>query len=52
MDKKGEVYTHDVNTNTSYNSQAEKNSKIKGMKLMAAFLKEELLLLNNIKVVA
>ncbi len=52
VDKKSEVYTHDVNTNTSYNSQAEKNSKIKGMKSMAAFLKEELLLLSNIKVVA
>ena len=51
-DKKGEVYTYDVNTNTNYNSQAEKNSEIKGMKSIAAFLKEELLLLSNIKVVA
>ena len=52
VDKKGEVYTYDVNTNTNYNSQAEKNSEIKGMKSIAAFLKEELLLLSNIKVVA
>ena len=51
-DKKGEIYTYDVNTNTNYNSQAEKNSEIKGMKSIAAFLKEELLLLSNIRVVA
>jgi len=52
IDKKDEVYTYDVNTNTNYNSQAEKSSEIKGMKSIAAFLKEELLLLSNIKVVA
>jgi len=51
-DKKGEVYTYDVNTNTNYNSLAEKDSKIKGMKSIAEFLKKELLLLSNIKVVA
>jgi len=51
-DKKGEIYTYDVNTNTNYNSQAEKNSEIKGMKSIATFLKEELLLLSNIRVVA
>ena len=50
--KKGEIYTYDVNTNTNYNSQAEKNSEIKGMRSIAAFLKEELLLLSNIKIVA
>ena len=52
IDKKGEIYTYDVNTNTNYNSQAEKVSEIKGMKSIAKFLKEELLLLSNIKVVA
>jgi len=52
IDKKGEVYTFDVNTNTNYNSVAEKDSKIKGMKSIAEFLKKELLLLSNIKVVA
>jgi len=52
ISKKGEIYTYDVNTNTNYNSQAEKSSKIKGMKSIAKFLKEELLLLNNIRVVA
>ena len=50
--KKDEIYTYDVNTNTNYNSQAEKSSEIKGMKSIAEFLKEELLLLSNIKVVA
>jgi len=51
-DKNGTIYTYDVNTNTNYNSQAEKNSEIKGMKSIAKFLKEELLLLSNIRVVA
>jgi len=46
------IYTYDINTNTNYNSQAEKNSEIKGMRSIARFLKEELLLLNNIRVVA
>ena len=52
QDKDGIIYTYDVNTNTNYNSQAEKNSKIKGMKSIAEFLKKELLSLSNIKVVA
>ena len=52
VDKTGKVFTYDVNTNTNYNSQAEKNSKIKGMKSIAEFLKKELLQLSNIKVVA
>ena len=51
-DEKGELYTYDVNTNTNYNPQAEKNSEIKGMKSIAEFLKKELLALSNIKVVA
>ena len=52
IDKNGTIYTYDINTNTNYNSQAERNSKIKGMKSIAKFLKEELLLLSNIRVVA
>ena len=52
LDKKGEIFTYDINTNTNYNSQAEQSSKIKGMKSIAEFLKEELLLLSNIKIVA
>ena len=51
-DKKGEIYTYDVNTNTNYNSQAEKGLEIKGMKSIAEFLKKELLQLSNIKIVA
>ena len=51
-DKNGIIYTYDVNTNTNYNSQAERNSKIKGMKSIAEFLKKELLSLSNVKVVA
>jgi len=51
-DQKGESYTYDVNTNTNYNSVAEKDSKLKGMKSIAEFLKKELLLISNIKVVA
>ena len=52
IDQKDEVYTYDVNTNTNYNLEAEKSSEIRGMKSIAAFLKEELLLLSNIKIVA
>jgi len=52
IDKNGTIYTYDINTNTNYNSQAEKSSEIRGMQSIAKFLKEELLLLNNIRVVA
>ena len=51
-DKNGTIYTYDVNTNTNYNGQAEKDFEIKGMRSIADFLKKELLQLNNIKVVA
>ncbi len=52
IDKNGEIFTYDVNTNTNYNSQAERSSEIKGMKSIAEFLKKELLALSNIKIVA
>ena len=52
VDQNGEVFTYDVNTNTNYNAPAEKKFEIKGMKSIAEFLKKELLLLSNIKVVA
>ena len=52
IDKNGTIYTYDINTNTNYNSQAEKSSEIRGMQSIAKFLKEELLLLSNIRVVA
>ena len=39
VDKNGTIYTYDINTNTNYNSQAEKNSEIKGMKSIAKIFK-------------
>ena len=41
-DTKGVHYAYDVNTNTNYNSIAEKNAGMFGMKQIALFLKEEL----------
>ena len=38
----GSHYTYDVNTNTNYNSIAEKNAGLFGMKQIAQFLGEEL----------
>ena len=38
----GSHYTYDVNTNTNYNSIAEKNAGLFGMKQIAKFLGEEL----------
>ena len=52
INKNGEIFTYDVNTNTNYNSQAERSSEIKGMRSIANFLKKEFLLLSNIEVVA
>ena len=41
-DTKGINYSYDVNTNTNYNSIAEKKAGIFGMKQIALFLREEL----------
>tara|TARA_Y100000591_G_scaffold283031_1_gene263782 strand:- start:829 stop:1752 length:924 start_codon:yes stop_codon:yes gene_type:complete len=41
-DRKGERYTYDVNTNTNYNSVAEKKVNKDGMLEIAKFLKTEL----------
>tara|TARA_R110000868_G_C10803869_1_gene757321 strand:+ start:77 stop:997 length:921 start_codon:yes stop_codon:yes gene_type:complete len=41
-DTSGIHYSYDVNTNTNYNSVAEKKSGMFGMKQIALFLKEEL----------
>ena len=41
-DTKGQLYTYDINTNTNYNSTAENLSDIKGMKVIADYLKKEL----------
>jgi len=40
--KDGVHYTYDINTNTNYNSIAERNSNLKGMDSIAAFLYNEL----------
>ena len=40
--KDDQCYTYDINTNTNYNSIAEKKSSIKGMQAIAKFLLDEL----------
>ena len=45
-DDDGKVFTYDINTNTNYNSTAEKYSNKKGMQVIAKFLKKELLKIN------
>ena len=44
LDRRGEIYTFDVNTNTNYNSEAEAKAKAgaSGMRAIAAYLGEEL----------
>jgi hypothetical protein len=41
-DRKGEIYTYDVNTNTNYNGAAEAEAGIHGMRAIAAYLGGEL----------
>jgi hypothetical protein len=41
-DTAGELYTYDVNTNTNYNSAAEAEAGIYGMRAVAAYLGDEL----------
>lgn len=41
-DRKGQIYTYDVNTNTNYNSEAENKAGVSGMGAIAKFLGEEL----------
>jgi hypothetical protein len=38
----GEIYTYDVNTNTNYNPDAERDAGVFGMKAVAAYLGDEL----------
>ena len=45
-DNNGNIFTYDINTNTNYNSVAEKYSTKKGMQVIASFLKKELLKIN------
>lgn len=41
-DGRGEIYTYDVNTNTNYNSDAEREAGVSGMRAIAAYLGSEL----------
>ena len=41
-DANGELYTYDVNTNTNYNSEAERAAGLSGMQAIAAYLGREL----------
>jgi hypothetical protein len=41
-DASGEIYTYDVNTNTNYNSAAENEAGLYGMRAIAAYLGSEL----------
>ena len=44
--KNGELFTYDINTNTNYNSDAEKVAGVSGMRAIARYLGEEL---NDVK---
>jgi hypothetical protein len=41
-DRNGELYTYDVNTNTNYNPDAEREAGLFGMRSIASYLGEEL----------
>jgi hypothetical protein len=41
-DRNGDLHTYDVNTNTNYNSDAERAAGVSGMRAIAAYLGEEL----------
>ena len=41
-DRNGELYTYDVNTNTNYNGDAEREAGLFGMKAIASYLGDEL----------
>jgi hypothetical protein len=48
-DRKGQIYTYDVNTNTNYNSEAEGKAGVSGMGAIAKFLGQELEKIKNNK---
>jgi hypothetical protein len=41
-DRNGDLYTYDVNTNTNYNSDAEREAGVSGMRAIATYLGREL----------
>ncbi|MFQ5985101.1 MAG: hypothetical protein ACE5LL_06240 [Alphaproteobacteria bacterium] len=42
LDRRGDLYTYDVNTNTNYNPEAEAEAEIYGMRAVAVYLGREL----------
>jgi hypothetical protein len=48
VDKNGEPFTYDINTNTNYNSDAEKLAGISGMGAIASYLGDELAYLSDV----
>ena len=42
VDRQGELFTYDVNTNTNYNPDAEREAGISGMEAIARYLTDEL----------
>ena len=49
VDKRGDLYTYDVNTNTNYNSDAEQAAGLYGMRAIARYLGRELRALEDIR---
>ena len=46
-DASGELYTYDVNTNTNYNGDAEREAGVSGMHAIASYLGRELAALDH-----
>lgn len=42
VDGRGDVYTYDININTNYNADAEKQAGVSGMQTIAGYLRQEL----------
>jgi hypothetical protein len=49
VDKRGDLYTYDVNTNTNYNSDAEQEAGLYGMRAIARYLGRELRALEGLR---
>lgn len=48
LDKKGQLYSYDINTNTNYNAEAEATAGVYGMQAVAEYLGRELAALEEI----
>jgi hypothetical protein len=49
VDKQGDLYTYDVNTNTNYNGDAEQEAGLYGMRAIARYLGRELRALQGLR---